>query len=117
MIAMLYIMMIGILVTTGAVYALISNTQSSTLYESGTQSYAAAENGIENALLRLIRNPAYPGETFVMDGDQSAVVTVSTSSGIIITSSGTYGNTLKQVEAKVHYNGGTLIIDSWIDYP
>lgn len=117
LIAMLYIMVIGILITTGAVYALISNTQSTTAYEAGSLAGAAAESGIENALLRYIRNPAYTGETLVLDGGQSAVITVSTVSGVTIVSSGTYGKALKQVEVKVHYNGSTLMIDSWKDLP
>lgn len=115
---MLYIMIIGVLVTTGAVYSLISNTQSASFFESGSQAYAAAENGVENALLRLIRNPSYSGETLTMDGGQGVVITVNTASGTsVIMSSGTYGNTMKQVEVKVHYNGGVLYIDSWKDFP
>lgn len=117
LIAMLYIMVIGILVTTGAVYALISNTQSTTIFESGALAYAAAESGTENALLRLIRDPAYTGETLAITTGQSAVITVSTASGIIITSSGTYGTSVKQIETKVHYNEDMLIIDSWKELP
>ncbi|MEK7533294.1 MAG: hypothetical protein AAB542_02560 [Patescibacteria group bacterium] len=117
LIAMLYIMVIGMLVTTGAVYALISNTQSTTIFESGALAYAAAESGTENALLRLIRDPAYTGETLAITAGQSAVITVSTVSGITITSSGTYGTAFKQIETKAHYNEDTLIIDSWKELP
>ncbi|MBI5018872.1 hypothetical protein HZB58_01200 [Candidatus Gottesmanbacteria bacterium] len=117
LIAMLYVMVIGILVTTGAIYALIGNTQSTTMFEAGSLAYSAAESGAENALLRLVRNPAYAGELITITSDQSALITVSTSSGITIVSTGSYGTVQKQVEVKVHYNGGELITDSWRELP
>lgn len=117
LIAMLYIMVIGILVTTGAVYALIGNTQATSMFEAGSLAYSAAESGAENALLRLVRNPFYTGETLVISDEQSAMVTVSTASGVTILSQGTFRTAVKQVEVQVHYNGGELVIDSWRELP
>ena len=117
MITMLYIMVVGILVTTGAAFALISNTQAATTYEAGTLAQTVAESGLENALLRLIRDPSYAGETFVIVSGQSATVTVSTASGIVVTSSGSVGNAVRQVQAEIHYNDGILTIDSWKELP
>ena len=117
MITMLYIMVVGILVTTGAAFALISNTQAATTYEAGTLAQTVAESGLENALLRLIRDPSYAGETFVITSGQSATVSVSTASGIVVTSSGSAGNAVRQVQAEIHYNDGILIIDSWKELP
>lgn len=117
LIAMLYVMVIGILVTTGAIYALISNTQATTMFEAGSLAYSAAESGAENALLRLVRNPAYTGEQFSITGNQSALVTVSTGSGMTIMSTGSYGTVQKQIEVNVHYNGGELVVDSWRELP
>ena len=117
MITVLYVMVVGLLITTGAAYALISNTQQATSYELGTLAYAAAENGIENAILRFVRNPAYTGETFTIGTNQYATVTVSTASGILVTSVGSYGATDRRVEATMHYNGGILVIDSWKEVP
>lgn len=117
MITMLYIMVVGMLVTTGAAYALIGNTQSTTTYELGTLAHSVAESGLENALLRLIRDPSYTGETFVINSGQTATVTVSTASGVVITSSGSVGDVVRQVEAQIHYNEGILTIDSWKELP
>lgn len=117
LIAMLYVMVIGILVTTGAIYALINNTQATSMFEAGSLAHSAAESGAENALLRLVRNPTYSGELFTLSPGQSALVTVSTSSGITILSSGTYGTIQKQIEVEVHYNGGELVTDSWRELP
>ncbi|HLD25400.1 MAG TPA: hypothetical protein VJB96_05795 [Patescibacteria group bacterium] len=117
MITMLYIMVIGILVTTGATYAVIANTQSTTTYELGTRAHQAAESGIENALIRLIRDPAYAGETLVVAPGETATITVSTASGIVVTSSGTAGGTTRQIETTIQYNNGILTILSWKELP
>lgn len=113
MITMLYIMVIGTLITTGAAFALIANTQAASAIEVGEITLGVAESGIENAILKLIRNPAYTGETLVLSEGRTALVTVSTSSGIVITSSGVVGRSRKTIQAKVRYNDGVLTIDSW----
>lgn len=117
MITVLYIMVVGLLVTTGAAYALIGNTQASTSYELGTFAYSAAESGVEEAILRYIRNPAYTGGTLAIDTDRSAVITVSTASGILVTSVGSYGTTERRIQATMHYNSGILVIDTWKEVP
>lgn len=117
MITMLYIMVVGILVTTGAAFAVISNTQAATTYELGALAQQVAESGLENALLRLIRDSSYTGETFVITAGQTATVTVATNAGTIVTSSGSVGSSVRQVQAEIHYNDGILTIDSWKELP
>ncbi len=117
LISVLYTMVVGLLVTTGAAFALIANIQAATGFEQGTLAHSAAESGIENAILRYIRNPAYTGETLVIDDDRTAEVTVSSASGIVVTSTGTYGSAMRRIEATMHYNGGVLVIDSWTEIP
>jgi hypothetical protein len=117
MITMLYIMIVGMLITTGAAYALIANTQSTTVYEAGTHAQAVAESGLENGLLRLIRDPDYTGETIDFGSGQTAVVTVTSVSGTVVTSTGTVGIISRQMEARIHYNEGVLVIDSWKELP
>lgn len=112
MILLLYVMVVGILVTTGAAYALIINTQSATSEELGAYAYAAAESGAENAILRLIRNPLYTGETLQVNGGY-ADISVSTASGITITSMGTAGSYTRRIEVTMRYNEGILEIDAW----
>lgn len=117
MITMLYVMVIGMLATTGAAYAVISNTQAATTYELGSRALAAAESGLENALLRLIRDPSYAGETFTIDATTTATISVSTGSGIVVTSIGAVGAAKRHMEAVIHYNGDILVVDSWKELP
>lgn len=113
MITMLYIMVIGILVTTGAAFALIANTQSTTSFETGARARQVAESGIENALIRLVRDPAYAGETLEVSPGETATITVSTASGIVVTALGISGGTSRQIQAIVLYNDEILTIQSW----
>lgn len=117
MITMLYVMVVGLIITTGAALAVIANTQAATAYEMSALAHSAAESGLENAVLRLIRNPSYIGETLTIDADRTAVVTVSTGSGITITSVGTFRNITRRMEAGIQYNGGILSIDRWSEVP
>lgn len=117
MITMLYIMVIGILVTTGATYAVIANTQGSTIFETGALARQAAESGIENALLRYIRNPSYSGETMTLSTGQSVTTTIIIDSGVTVTSSGNVGGTIRQIEATIQYNDGILEVLSWKELP
>lgn len=117
MIMMLYIMVIGVIVTTGAVYALFNNTAVASMDELGMLAHSAAESGIENALLRLIRDPTYVGETVTFDTQRSAVVTVASASPQVITSVGITGRVTRKVQTAVQYNSGILTIVSWVDIP
>lgn len=117
MVTMLYIMVIGILVTTGAAFALIANTQSTTTFETGARARQVAESGIENALIRLVRDPAYAGETLEVSPGETATITVSTTSGILVTSLGSVSGTSRQIQVSVEYNDGILTIQSWKELP
>lgn len=117
MITMLYIMVVGILVTTGAAFALIANTQSTTTFETGARARQVAESGIENALIRLVRNPAYAGESLEVNPGETATITVSNDSGIVVTSLGVSGSTSRQIQVSVEYNDGILTVQSWKELP
>ena len=117
MITVLYVAVIGIVLTTGALYAHVNNTISSSFGELSTLAHSAAESGVENALLRLIRDPTYTGESLVLSGNRSALVTVTGSSPLTITSNGVVGSVTQRVRAVIHYTGGILVIDSWGDIP
>jgi len=117
MITMLYIMVIGVLVTTGAVYALYSNTVVATVDEASISAYAYAENGIENALLRLIRDPDYTGETLVFGDQQDVEVSILSGSPQYITAAGRSGKASRVLQVAVQYIEGELVIDSWKEIP
>lgn len=71
-----------------------------------------AESGMENALIRILRNPSYSGETLPVGGG-SATINLSGSGPIIITSQGRLGNHLRTVEVSVGYSGGMMTVTNW----
>ncbi|PIY69475.1 hypothetical protein COY90_00485 [Candidatus Roizmanbacteria bacterium CG_4_10_14_0_8_um_filter_39_9] len=112
LITLLVFMIVALSVATTAVAILITNSQSGSMQEQGTEAYSAAESGIENAIIQLLRNPNYTGETLSV-GSNQAVVVVSGTSPYTVTSTGTRGNYTRKVQAIIDYTDGTLTITSW----
>jgi|AACY02.16.fsa_nt_gi hypothetical protein len=106
-------MVVLVVITTGATLMTVTNTKSTTVYAQGVRAYALAESGAENALMRLLRDPAYTGETLVLE-DGTAEVTVSFvgDDGTVV-STGTVGNYERTIEVDVSYNNNILSIIDW----
>lgn len=117
MVTVLYVVVIGLLVTTGAVFVLMSNASVVSIETQGMLARSAAESGAENALLRLIRDPFYTGETLETSENRSVSVTVAGSSPQTITAIGTMGSVVRRVEVTLMYNSGVRTILSWKDLP
>lgn len=102
-------MSISMAVITGLVVVVLNNATAASNLEQGTVSYFAAESGVENALLRLIRDPAYNGETLSIDG---GTVVVEVNSGIA-TSTANIANSIRKIQANYVYNNNVLTVTSW----
>lgn len=116
LLTVIFVAVIGILITTGALYALLNNINTATLGEIGAMTHSAADSGIENALIRLIRDPTYTGETLQIDG-RTVVVTVTGTGTQTVIATATDNTITQRVAAVVRYTGGVLTIDSWSDVP
>ncbi len=112
LITLLFFMVIAITITTASVIILFITISSATKFEQGTRSYYIAESGIENALLRLLRDPTYNGETMSVD-DGTATITVSGTSPYVITSIGEVGNFQRTLRAEADYTNGVLSVNEW----
>ncbi len=114
LVTLLFISVIGVTVITAAAILIFQNIQSSSIVEQGTQAYYIAESGIEEGVLRMLRNPGYsgtsPGQPLDVDGGS---VVISTASGGIISATGTYHDTSRTIQVKTVYNNGELTISSW----
>jgi len=112
LITLLIFVVISISITSAAVMIIIINSISSTRYQEGVISYYIAESGLENASLRMLRDPNYAGETLAVGGG-TAVVVVTGSNPKIATSTGTIGNFKRKVQVKMNYNGGYYTFSEW----
>jgi|SRR3989344_4945926 len=108
-ITMLFFVIIGVTIISAETIVLFTNMLSGSTAEQGTNAYYVAESGIEEALLRLNRNPGYTGEILSVGGG-NAVVQVSNG---IITATGTYATTVKKIQVQTVNNNGALKIVSW----
>jgi hypothetical protein len=117
MIALMIFMVIGITITAAAVGLAIDATVTSSAQISGESTLAIAESGAENAILRILRDPTYTGETFTV-GSGTAVVTVTGSSWPkIIRSEGQLGTYSRAVQVTVDRISGELNILTWEEVP
>ncbi len=113
LITLLFFTLIAVTVTAGSVAVLFSNALSATRFQEGSIAYGIAQSGIDNAILRLLRDPNYTGEVIAIDGGSVAVqVVYNGGSSYTITSKGTIGNLLRQIQVSVTYNNSLLTITS-----
>lgn len=80
--------------------------------QEGSAALDIAETGAENALLRLIRNSSYTGETFTV-GSGSAAVAVSGSNVKTIIATGTAGIYKRTVQVVASNSAGIITVQSW----
>ncbi len=97
LISLLVFTAIATTVTAGAVAVTIINSQATTKYTQGETVYRIAEAGIENAILRLIRDRTYIGETLDLAGG-TATITLSGTTTVTITSEGKLGDNVRKIQ-------------------
>lgn len=117
LISVLFIAIIGMTIATGAITSLMSVFAKTGKEEVAVLAYEAAEGGIENGIMRLVRDSTYVGETMTFDADSTAIVTVSTASGVVITSVGTVGSVSRKLVVSGHFTNLVWSVDSWIETP
>ncbi len=112
LITLLFFVAISTIVTTAAVIVLFNNLLNVTRFSESTQSYYIAESGIENALMQILRNPNYAGETLDLP-EGEVVVSVTNNAGIYtINSTSTVGDSIRTVEAQATYTDEILTVTS-----
>lgn len=99
-------------VMTAAVILSVTNATSASTTELGSEAYGIAESGAENALLRLLRDPNYTGETLTI-GNGQATMTVVGSNPKTMTSVGNSGSFRREIQIVTTLTNGVLSIQSW----
>lgn len=113
LVSLMIFMVTAIIIITAAVAVIISNAKSTSKFYQGIVSYDLAESGIENAIIRLLRDPSYSGETLALGEDTVQIqVLGGGASPYTITSTSTNGNFKRTIQATASYNN-ILTISSW----
>lgn len=109
---LLFFISVSIIITTGAVALIIGSSMGASRLQQSITAYDIAEAGIENATLRLLRDPTYSGETLTVGGG-TATISVTGDNPQTITARGHFNNYVRQVQAVISYSDGVLSVLSW----
>jgi len=112
LITLLFFIIIALTVTSAGIIILITNSFAASTVEQGTDTYYAAESGIENALLRLLRDSTYTGETLSI-GTATVTITVTSGNPITILSLAQDGKSIRKIQVQATYTNNILTISSW----
>lgn len=110
---LLMFVLVAMTVITSTITTVISSTRAASVEQQGIDAYYVAEAGAENALMRLLRDPSYNGETLPV-GNNSAIVTIS---GPTITSIGQVNNLTRKIQVVTSYNDNQMTITNWKEIP
>lgn len=110
---LLFLMALAVTVITAAISLIILSSTGTTRYIAGNQAKAIAEAGIENAIIRLLRNPDYSGENDLTVGNGTVDISVSGTTTKTITAEGTLDNQIKKIQVTVQLINNVLTITSW----
>ena len=113
LVTLLFFIIIGMTMISAAVVFVYGNSQSASITEQGAYAYYIAESGVEEALLRLLRNSNYTGTPV----NQPLVVglgtvAISVNNGTIV-ATGIYQNIIRKIQVQTVYNNYVLTISSW----
>ncbi len=112
LISLLAFIAMASVITTAAVSVAIITARSGDDFSQGNKALSVAESGAENAILRLLRDENYTGETMNIDAD-SVTINVSGTNVKTIRSSSTVGNFSRTVEIIGTWSNNALTISAW----
>lgn len=116
LISLMIFMVVAIIIITASVAVSITSAKSTSKFYQGNVTYDLSESGIENAIIRLLRDPNYTGETLLLE-DATIVIQVTGGGAnpYTIVSTSTAGNFKRTIRATALYNGNILTISSWTE--
>lgn len=112
LVVLLVFVAMAMAVVSAAVAVMISNTQSSSRFEVGQTALGLAESGVEEALLMLLRDPNYGGETLTTT-DGTATISVTGSDPKTILSSAVVRGAGRKIQVVASYGLGVLKVQTW----
>ena len=112
LIILLTYMIIAIIVTTASIALIINSSRGTDKVYQGTNSLDIAESGAETAMIKLLRNPNYTGETITVNTGQ-AIITVTGTNPKMILSKGTLNNFIRTIQVIITTTNNILTVTSW----
>lgn len=107
---------VAIIVITFGVTLMVIQTDSVRQFFNAQKALTIAESGMENALLRLLRNPNYSGEILTLPNGTATIIVNNNGSNKTVTVTADTGNLVsstRTIEAVVIEENGRSIVESW----
>ncbi len=112
LVILLTYMVIAVIVTTASIALVINSSKGTDKVYQGANSLDIAESGAETAMIKLLRDSTYTGETLTV-GNGQAVITVTGTNPKTILSKGTLNNFTRTIQVIVNTSNNTLTATSW----
>lgn len=112
LVILLIYMIVAIIVTTGAVATILANSRGTDKLLQGTTALDVAESGAETAMIKLLRDPSYTGETLPVNGG-TATITITGSGTVTVISKGTLNNFTRTIQVTATMINNVLTVTSW----
>jgi hypothetical protein len=109
LVTLLFFAVIGMIIISAAAVILYTNIAALTVSLQGNYAYYVAESGVEEALIRMLRDPGYTGGDLTIG---SANVEIQVQNGVI-TSTGTYGSKVRKIQALTETDSNGTRVISW----
>ncbi len=113
LVTLLLFIIISVTLTTAAIIVIVVNAKSVTKIDQANFSRTIAESGAENALLRLLRNSGYTGETMTLDGGTAVIQVTMSGTTYTITSVGSIGDFVHTVQITAETTNNTISVLTW----
>lgn len=112
LVILLIYMVIAVVVTTASIALVINSATGTDKVYQGSNSLDVAESGAETAMIKLLRDPNYSGETLTIENGE-AVITVSGTNPKTVISKGTVNNFTRTIQVIVDTSNNTITATSW----
>jgi hypothetical protein len=113
LVLLLIFVLMAMAFTTTAMLMSVIGSGSIVSFESGVEVRQLADSGVENALLRIIRDPVdYAGETYSL-GEGIITIDVTGATSKTVTVAATLGEFTRTIEVLAQYNNNVLSVTSW----
>jgi len=114
LVMLLIFIVIAVMITTASVAMIVTNLQASDKLYQGTTALDVAESGAETAMIKLLRDPNYAGETVAVGTGQATIIVASAGATTkTIISKGTIGNFTRKIQVVADYTNSILTASSW----
>lgn len=117
LVSILIIMAVAILATGVSVVA-SSLSRTTGITNASDKLLYAAESGLDDALIKFLRDQSYGGEIISMGGVSVSIdVEQPTPTELIITSQAAQGNLVREVEISADFVNNVLSVNTWKQIP